>query len=64
MDKSQRTQIHHTIKELFTTIQSTTYDKDDKKFIKCIKQNRKSANYNIENIEHRKVLILFSSFCR
>lgn len=42
MEKNKRTQIHHTIKEVFHTIASATVDENDKKFIKCSKQNKKS----------------------
>lgn len=42
MEKVERTQIHHTIKEIFSHVTSSTVDKDDKKFIKVSKQDRKS----------------------
>lgn len=42
MEKNERTLIHHTIKEIFTEITSTTVDKDDEKFIKCTKQNKRN----------------------
>lgn len=42
MEKNDRTQIHHTIKEVFANISSSTTDKDDKKFIRCTRQNRRN----------------------
>lgn len=42
MEKNERTLIHHTIKEIFNEITSTTVDKDDEKFIKCTKQNKRN----------------------
>lgn len=43
MDKTERTQIHHTIKEIFHTVTSATVDDKDRKFIKCSKQSKKST---------------------
>ncbi|XP_031640468.1 pseudouridylate synthase 7 homolog [Contarinia nasturtii] len=41
MEKTERTQIHQLIKGNFSSVNSTTFDKDDRKFIKCTKLNRK-----------------------
>lgn len=45
MEKAERTQIHQMIKEVFNSVNSITVDKDGKKFIKCMKQNKKSMYY-------------------
>lgn len=42
MEKNERTLVHHTIKEIFTEITSTTVDKGFEKFIKCTKQNKRN----------------------
>lgn len=49
MEKAERTQIHQTIKEIFSKIASNTVGEGDKKFIKCFKLNRKSENKKCAN---------------
>lgn len=44
MEKEQRTQMHQTIKEIFSKVTSTTINEGDKKYIKCLKLNKKSMN--------------------
>lgn len=48
MEKGERTQIHQMIKEVFNTISSITIDIDENKYIKCLKQNRKSEQTSSE----------------
>lgn len=51
MDKAERTLIHQTVKSVFNTIVSSTYDADSKKFIKCSKLAKKSKR-NSNYVEH------------
>lgn len=46
MEKNDRTQIHHSVKEIFSNITSTTVERDDKKYIRCARQNKKSDRRN------------------
>lgn len=65
MEKAERTQVHQMIKELFNSVNSITVDKDGKKFIKCMKQNKKSM-YTIDrmlnSIKTCQTSVFFFSF--
>lgn len=62
MEKAERTQIHNMIKEVFSSIGSATLDENDKKFIKCGKQNKKSKQLTqLISLRVRNVIHIFFS---
>lgn len=46
MEKNARTQIHHSIKEIFSNISSSTVEKDSLKHIRCARQNKNRERRN------------------
>lgn len=62
MEKEQRTQMHQTIKEIFSKVTSTTINEGDKKYIKCLKLNKKSMN--VYKRRKNKIEIISECFAR